>query len=113
MHYRAVGFAFMMALGIASVGARLSGSASDFRPKSDLPPQLREIAEDHAIDTSCPPEGQSNNASTQAQNREKNNFYITGEPVTITFKTFTELQTAAEMTCLGSSDQRLLENSAS
>src|SRR5215467_5392161 len=76
-----------------SVGIR---AQPDFKPKDQLPPQLRDIAEDHTLDKTCDMDGDATNPRNKLQNEAKNNFYITDEPVTITYNTFIRLMKAAE-----------------
>jgi len=54
------------------------------------------IKESHPIDGTCGPEGKTQDASNQAQNRAKNNFCATGDPIRVTFSTFLRLQQAAQ-----------------
>lgn len=68
-------------------------SGQDF-PGCTLP--FDSIKEAHSIDNTCGPEGKTQDASNQAQNRAKNNFCATGDPVRVTFSTFLSLQQAAE-----------------
>src|SRR5262249_34588776 len=81
---------------VALSASVLSIRAQEFKPKSELPKQLREIAQDHDIDTSCGPPGDAEKTKNQLQNEQKNNFFITGDPVTITYDTFIRLEKAAE-----------------
>src|SRR5262245_46722802 len=79
-----------LAIGIASIRAQ------DFKPKDALPPQLREIAEDHDLDTQCDMDGVATKKKNQLQNTAKNNFYIVGDSVTINFNSFIRLQRATD-----------------
>jgi len=92
-----------MAIGCSVPLAYLASStrlvAKDtFRPKSDLQLQLHDLAEDRPIDATCRPFGNSpeSKKGSRAQNRAKNNFYATGDPVTMTAGVFRMLQKRVE-----------------
>ena len=77
--------------------ARLAAQDT-FPPKSDLQLQLHELVEDHAMDGTCGPPGDppANKKASRAQNRAKNNFFVEGDPVTITQGVFRLLQKRTE-----------------
>ena len=79
--------------------ATVTVAAQDtFRPKSELQLQLHDLAEDHALDGTCGPPGDppANKLASRAQNRVKNSFYVSGDPVTITQGVFRMLEKRAE-----------------
>jgi hypothetical protein len=67
--------------------------AQTFKPPCTLP--FDDIAEKRGIDSQCGAAGQGSPAS-QIQNRAKNNYCATGDPVLVTFFTFKQLQKAVE-----------------
>jgi hypothetical protein len=74
----------------------LAAFAQNFKSKSQLPPQRREIAKDHALDSCSDMDGDATRAKNKLQNEAKNNFYITGDPVTVNYNTFIRLMRKAE-----------------
>lgn len=91
------GIATAAVLAFAMSSLRL-GAQDTFRPKSELQLQLHDLAEDRPIDQTCPPFGNApaNKKGSRAQNRAKNNFYATGDPVTMTAGVFKMLQKQVE-----------------
>jgi hypothetical protein len=87
-----------MSLAMVTVATIRVGAQDTFRPKSDLEGQLHDLAEDHALDQTCGPPGDPPEAkkASRAQNRAKNNFYVSGEPVTITQGVLRQLQKRAD-----------------
>lgn len=91
------GIAIAAALALALSSLRVAAQDT-FRPTSELQLQLHDLAEDRPIDATCPPFGNPppNKKGSRAQNRAKNNFYATGEPVTMTAGVFRMLQQQVE-----------------
>lgn len=96
--HRVVGAASACGAAILLItGSRLAAQDS-FKPKSDLTLQLHDLAEDRSIDGTCGPPGDppANKKASRAQNRAKNNFYVAGDPVTITRGVLRMLQKRVE-----------------
>src|SRR5437762_2110146 len=70
--------------------------ASGFKPVTALPTPLQNLAVLHAVDHTCPIEGDAVKPMHRAQNRAKNNFYATGTLVAVSRATFVALQNKAE-----------------
>lgn len=67
--------------------------AQHFPPKASLPEPLRSLAQSHPVDSSCDNmAGDASSDKSKLQNRQKNNFYVTGTPTVITRSVFLRLQ---------------------
>ena len=76
------------------IGFVATASANDFKPGCVIPFQA--IEEEHPIDRDCAIEGAGSGDAHHAQNKAKNNFCATGQPVEVTVSSFLDLQQAAE-----------------
>lgn len=81
------GIALVVSMGTTAV-------AKGFVPGCELP--FKDIAVKQSIDNICPIGGAAKGGAQLAQDQAKNNFCATGDPVTVTFDTFSQLQSAAE-----------------
>src|SRR2546430_1771636 len=72
----------------------LAQQGQEFVPGCDLP--FDQIAVQQDFDDVCGIEGAGTQAKLLLQNRVKNNFCATGDPVLVTFASFKKLQTLVE-----------------